>query len=131
VWQNVRAISAKEGGDMNILTAATILHDCFSVEKSSPLRSKASRLAAQKAAEILRVLKWDDVTIERVAHTIEAHSFSAEIAPQTIEAKILQDADRLDAIGAIGVARCFYVAGRLSRTLYDLADARATDRPRG
>ena len=52
-------------------------------------------------------------------------------APETIEAKILQDADRLDAIGLIGVARCFYVAGRMGSGLYDpadpLGDTRALD----
>jgi uncharacterized protein len=112
-----RSCNFGEGGNISILAAATVLHDCVSVEKNSPLRSKASRFAAQRAAEILRMRRWDDATIERVAHTIEAHSFSADIAPLTIEAKILQDADRLDAIGAIGVARCFYVAGRLRRPL--------------
>jgi uncharacterized protein len=128
VWRNVIAISAKEGGDSDILAAATILHDCFAVEKSSPLRSQASKLASDKARQILRLRRWSASEIERVTHAIEAHSFSAGIPPHTIEAKILQDADRLDAIGAIGIARCFYVAGRLNRPLYDLGDARGTRR---
>ena len=60
---------------------------------------------------------------------IETHSFSAGLAPKTLEAKIFQDADRLDAIGAIGVARCFQVSGRMDSALYDLADPAAKARP--
>jgi uncharacterized protein len=129
VWGNVRAISAEEGGDIDILAAATVLHDCFPVEKDSPLRPEASKFAAEKASKILRIRKWKDTEIGLVAHAIEAHSFSAGVAPRTVEAKVLQDADRLDAIGAIGIARCFYVAGRLKRSLYDLADPKGEQRP--
>ena len=52
-------------------------------------------------------LDWDGARIDALAHVIEAHSFSAGIEPRTLEARILQDADRLDAIGAVGIARCF------------------------
>ena len=51
------------------------------------------------------------------------------VTPITTEAKTLQDADRLDALGMLGVARCFYVAGRMGRALYDPADPHATQRP--
>lgn len=57
-----------------------------------------------------------------VVHAIEAHSFSAGIKPETIEAKIVQDADRLDALGAIGIARCFTVGGQLERPVYNSDD---------
>ena len=128
VWKNAAAIQAQEGGDAEVLLAATLLHDCVAVEKDSPLRAQASRLSAEKARQVLKSLDWPDAKIDAVAHAVEAHSFSAGVAPRTIEAKVLQDADRLDAIGMVGVARCFYVAGRLGSALYDSADPHASAR---
>ena len=128
VWGNASAIAAEEGGDQEVLLAAALLHDCVAVEKSSPLRSQASRLAASRASTLLAELHWPVDRIEAVAHAIEAHSFSAGITPLSLEAKILQDADRLDALGMIGVARCFYVSGRMGRALYDPNDPSAQAR---
>ena len=128
VWKNARAIHAAEGGNGEILAAATLLHDCVAVEKNSPLRSQASALAADKASGVLHELGWTDEAIAAVAHAILTHSFSAGIAPETLEAKILQDADRLDAIGMVGAARCFYIAGRMGSGLYDPADPKAEHR---
>lgn len=128
VWRNVHVISAQEGGDHRILAAATLLHDCVDIAKDSPLRSSSSHMAAEKALEILSGLGWKKDTASMVAHAIEAHSFSAGIEPKTLEAKILQDADRLDAIGYIGIARCFYVSGRLGRAIYDPQDPAASNR---
>jgi uncharacterized protein len=123
VASNALEIAAAEpGADRTVLIAAVVLHDCVEVEKNSPLRSQASRLSAARARTILAGLSWEQPTIDRVAHAIEAHSFSADIPPKTLEARIVQDADRLDAIGAIGIARCFYVAGRMGSRLYDPAD---------
>jgi uncharacterized protein len=129
VWRNAIAIADQEPGcDRTVLTAAVILHDCVAVEKNSPQRSMASRLAASRARSILAEFGWDAVRIDATAHAIEAHSFSAGIVPETVEARIVQDADRLDAIGAIGVARCFYVAGRMGSGLYDPDDPQAAHR---
>lgn len=128
VWNNARAIMAGEGGDAELVAAAVLLHDCVHVEKSSPLRGQASRLAAERATGVLSGLGWAQDRVAAVGHAIAAHSFSAGIAPQTLEARILQDADRLEAIGAIGVARCFYTAGRMGSLLYDPADPRAERR---
>jgi uncharacterized protein len=129
VARNAMEIAGAElGCDRAVLTAAVILHDCVAVEKNSPLRSRASRLAGAQARVILADLGWDPARIDRTAHAIEAHSFSAGITPETLEARIVQDADRLDAIGAIGIARCFYVAGRMGSSLYDPADPSAANR---
>jgi uncharacterized protein len=129
VWKNAITIYAKEGGDPELLIAAVVLHDCISVEKNSSLRSQSSRLAAEKASKVLATLSWDPFRIKAVAHAIEAHSFSAGTTPTTLEAKILQDADRLDAIGMVGAARCFYIAGRMGSSLYDPFDIEARHRP--
>ncbi|EGH24397.1 HD domain-containing protein [Pseudomonas syringae pv. broussonetiae] len=129
VWKNVCAIRDREGGDARVLIAATLLHDCVSVEKDSPFRSSASRLAAARARELLTEMGWDEESIAAVAHAIEAHSFSAAITPLTLEARILQDADRLDSLGMIGVARTFYVSGRMGRQLYEPNDPHASQRP--
>lgn len=129
VFRNAMRIHAEEGGNGTVLTASVLLHDCVAVEKNSPLRSQASRLAAEKASVVLRDMGWERADIEAVAHAILTHSFSANIAPETLEAKILQDADRLDAIGMVGAARCFYIAGRLGSALYDPADPLASNRP--
>jgi uncharacterized protein len=128
VFANAMRIHASEGGDAEVLAAAVLLHDCVSVEKNSPLRAHASRLAAEKANGILADMGWQPSRIEACAHAITTHSFSAGISPETTEAKILQDADRLDAIGMIGVARLFYIGGRMGSSLYDPADPRAVDR---
>src|SRR6266702_3735408 len=102
VWRNARAIQLEEGGDLEILAAAVLLHDCVTVPKDSPLRSQASRLAAAEATSQLKHLGWSAERIAWVASAIESHSYSAGIAPTSLEACILQDADRLDAIGFTG-----------------------------
>jgi uncharacterized protein len=129
VWRNVLAIRRDEGGDTRILLAATVLHDCVAVEKNAPERRHASRLAARKASGVLEALGWPARDVAAVAHAIEAHSFSAGITPETVEARVLQDADRLDALGALGIARCFYIAGRMESALYDPEDPDARSRP--
>ena len=122
VFRNAMRIHAAEGGDGRILAAAVLLHDCVAVEKNSPLRAEASRLAAERASALLGERGWTQADCAAVAHAVLTHSFSANIPPETLEARILQDADRLDAIGMIGAARCFYIAGRMGSALYDVLD---------
>jgi uncharacterized protein len=128
VWRNVQLIHRDEGGDLEMLAASVLLHDCVQVAKDSPLRSKASMFAAKEARVRLAALGWDPSHIDTVACAIESHSFSAGVVPTSIEGCILQDADRLDAIGFGGIARCFYTAGRLGSRLYDLADPEGKSR---
>ena len=123
VWRNAKAIQLEEGGDMEILAAAVLLHDCVEVPKDSPLRSEASRLAAVEAIAQLKALGWSAERAEWVASAIESHSYSVPGLRQPVsEACILQDADRLDAIGFTGIARCCYTAGRMGSSLYDTSD---------
>ncbi|MEO5804912.1 HD domain-containing protein [Devosia sp.] len=129
VWKNAATIAVTEGGDLEVLVTAALLHDCVAVEKNAPNRAQASLLAADKAARLLADLGWSADRVAQVHHAIVAHSFSAGITPTTVEARILQDADRLDAIGMVGAARCFYIAGRMGSGLYDPVDPKAEARP--
>jgi uncharacterized protein len=116
-------------GDGAALEAAAILHDLVHIEKSDPRRKMASRLAAEAAPPLLERAGFTPAQIATTQHAIEAHSWSAGIPPQTLEARCLRDADRLDAIGAIGVARCLAVSGRLGQQLHHPDDPHATTRP--
>ena len=120
-------VAAKRIGKMEqanplIVIPAAWLHDCVAVEKSSPLRSKASTLAAEKAVLYLKENNYPNEYLEDIYHAIQAHSFSANIDTQSLEAKVVQDADRLDALGAIGLARCLMVGERLGLQIYDTKD---------
>jgi uncharacterized protein len=121
VWMNAQRI-ADNRADMTVLLAACYLHDLINLPKGDPDRHLASSLSAQEAGPILADLGFDPNRIQGVQHAIRAHSFSANIPAETAEAKILQDADRLDALGAIGIARNFLVSGAVGRDLYDLDD---------
>jgi uncharacterized protein len=128
VWRNAKFIHRDEGGDLEVLAAAVLLHDCVQVAKDSPLRSGASLLAANESRLRLAALGWAPSRIDIVARAIESHSFTAGVPPTSVEGCILQDADRLDAIGFSGIARCFYTAGRLGSRLYELADPEGNTR---
>ncbi|MGZ5278311.1 MAG: HD domain-containing protein [Pseudobdellovibrionaceae bacterium] len=101
-----------------VLLPAAWLHDFINVPKNDPRRKQASRLSAEAAVDFLKSVGYPEEFHADIAHAIEAHSFSANIEARTKEAQIVQDADRLDGIGAIGIARCFIVAGILKRPLY-------------
>ena len=77
----------------------------------------------------LAAMGFPDAKLPAVHHAIAAHSFSARIAPETVEARILQDADRLEALGAIGIARMFAVTGQVGGGLFDPEDPMALRRP--
>ncbi len=114
VWHAARALLAEHPeADALVVLAACYLHDLVNLPKNHPERAQASRLAARRACERLAQAAFPAGRLAGVAHAIEAHSFSAAVAPTTIEAMIVQDADRLDALGAVGLARLFYTAGRM------------------
>lgn len=119
----------REGGRFEVVVPAAWLHDLVIVPKNSPLRSQASRLSAREAIEFLKGLGYPEVYLGDIAHAIEGHSFSANIEVTTTEAKIVQDADRLDGLGAIGIARCFATAGLLKRPFYQVDDPFCDERP--
>ncbi len=133
VWANARIILAdpehRGRADALVVLAAAYLHDCVAVAKDSPDRPRASRMAADRATGLLRGIGFPADRLEAVAHAIAAHSYSAGIPPETLEAEILQDADRLDAVGAIGLARTIAVGAELGRPLFHPTDPAARHRP--
>lgn len=118
VVDNARLILKHEQADHEITIAAAWLHDCVVLPKNDPERHRASEMAAKKATLFLQEIGFDDEKQKGVEHAIHAHSFSADVKSRSMEAKIVQDADRLDALGAVGIARCFTVGGKLNRPLY-------------
>jgi uncharacterized protein len=115
-------LAAEEGARLEVVLPAAWLHDCVHVAKDSPDRARASRLAADRALAFLEGAGYPPDCLPDIRHAIEAHSFSAGIAPRTPEARVVQDADRLDALGAIGLARCIAVGASLGRPVYEPQD---------
>lgn len=128
VVATARRLGELEGADMAVVLPAAWLHDCVVVAKDSADRSRASRLAAAKATSWLQARGYPAEKIPSIAHAIAAHSFSAGIPAETLEARVVQDADRLDSLGAIGIARCFVVGGLMGRPIYDEAEPFPTQR---
>jgi len=129
VVANARRLAAVEGADLAVVLPAAWLHDCVIVPKDSPQRTEASRLAAAAAVAYLRAEGYPATHLDAIAHAITAHSFSARIPPETTEARVVQDADRLDALGAIGIARTLMLGGAMGTPLYDPDDPFVTLRP--
>jgi len=128
VVQNTLRLTEAENGDPAVTLPAAWLHDCVSVAKDSPLRKQASKLAAREAVRFLESVSYPKELLPGIYHAIEAHSFSANIDTETLEARIVQDADRLEAIGAIGISRCFLTGGSMGTPLYDPSDPFAKNR---
>jgi uncharacterized protein len=92
--------------DLDVLRAAALLHDAAgAVPGPGSGRQTHEQASAEFAAEVLRGEGWPDDRIQQVAHCIRAHRYRSVEEPRTIEAKILYDADKLDVLGAFGVAR--------------------------
>lgn len=117
-----KKIGKQENANLNIVIPAAYLHDCVYISKSDVRRTQASRLSADKAGSLLIEWCYPNEYIPDICHAIAAHSFSAGIATQTLEAQVVQDADRLDAMGAVGIFRCFAMSGLVSRPFYSEND---------
>ncbi len=128
VVENTLRLTSEAGGNENVTLPAAWLHDCVSIPKDSPLRNQASRISADEAIKFLQSQNYPPELLDQVHHAISAHSFSANIKTRTLEARIVQDADRLEALGAIGIARCFLTGGSMGSQLYERDDPFAENR---
>lgn len=126
-----RIISFEEKARTELVLAAVYCHDLVNVPKNHPDRKIASILSADKAEDFLRKCKFNYEEISIIRSAIIEHSFSKGMEPSSLEAAIVQDADRLDALGAIGILRCAAVNTQMKSTFYDpfdpLAESRALD----
>lgn len=128
VVKNAIKISKQENIQSELILAAVYCHDLINLPKNHPERSKASERSALEAIPYLKEVGFSEDEINEIQIGIIQHSFSRNEKPSTIIASIVQDADRLDALGAIGILRCAITAGKLNSSLYDLVDPLAKNR---
>lgn len=113
-------IGAREGADMAVLIPAALFHDIarpLEEETGVPHEEEGARIAAA----YLRSVRCPEDRIAAIVHAIRAHRYSTGIAPETLEARVLSDADNLDAMGAVGIARTFLQAGKRGGGIADAA----------
>jgi uncharacterized protein len=123
VYRNAERICKTEKADSRLVLTAVLLHDIVSFRKSDK-RSKTSSIKSSiEAKKILQKYNYTEKEVAVISNAIETHSYSKNKTPKTLEGKILQDADRLDALGAIGIARTFAVGGAEKRSFYNTKDA--------
>jgi uncharacterized protein len=113
-------LAKDEPVDTECVELAALLHDIARVKEDTDTTGEVDHavLGAEMADRILADLGYPPEKRERIIHCIRAHRFRSSVRPQTREAQILFDADKLDVLGAVGVARCFMVAGKYNERMY-------------
>jgi len=122
VYKNAKKLCKQEKVNEKLVLCAVLLHDIVSYPKSDKRSKNSSIDSAKKAIIILKRYDFTENEITIISDAIREHSFSQKKTPKTIEGEILQDADRLDALGAIGIARVFATGGSLKRPFYNIDD---------
>jgi uncharacterized protein len=127
VYKLAMHIGEKENVDMEILKIATVLHD---IGRGYQDESKGRICHAEKGAELAREFlaeyKLAEDMIEKIEHCIRTHRYRGQNIPESIEAKVLFDADKLDAIGAVGIGRAFLFAGEHGAKMHNSRDVDIT-----
>ncbi len=111
-------LAKAEGADLEIVRTAALLHDIARADEDETRGGDHALMAAERARTLLLERGMPPTQVEAVAHAIAAHRFRGSAPPQTLEAKVLFDADKLDSIGAIGIARAFAISGALNQRLW-------------
>ena len=122
VYNNAKKLAIKEKANTKLVLSAVLLHDIVSYPKSDSRSKTSSVKSSQDAKKILKNYPFTNDEIKIITDAIKDHSFSRKKTPKTLVGKILQDADRLDAIGAVGIARVFAVGGAEHRPFYNIED---------
>ncbi|MGB0855974.1 MAG: HD domain-containing protein [Nitrosopumilus sp.] len=122
VYKNAQKICKKEKANEKLVLSAVLLHDLVLYSKSDKRSKLSSIQSAKKSKQILKKYGFLKEEIIVISDAIRDHSFSQHKIPNSLEGKILQDADRLDALGAIGIARVFAMGGFLGRPFYNPTD---------
>lgn len=122
-------IAATERCDVQVVAAASLLHDVVQYGKDSTTSVQAGRASALLAVDILVDAEAPLTLVPAVSEAIASHSFSLGVAPPSVEAAVLQDADRLDALGAVGLARTWTMTGVMGRAFADHAEPLPRSRP--
>jgi len=118
VVASARVLAEAEGARRDVVEMAALLHELFAYPKGHPESHRSGDVCAEHAARLLRDHGRDEAFVAAVCACIRDHAFSKGVVPETLEGRILQDADRLDAIGAIGVARCMATCAAMGRPFY-------------
>ncbi|MBN2066837.1 MAG: HD domain-containing protein [Candidatus Diapherotrites archaeon] len=112
-------IARQENADLEVVEAAALLHDIAREKEDSGKIENHAVEGAEEAGKILGEAGFPKQKIDAVKHCILVHRASRGLKPGSTEAAILQDADRLDVLGATGIARTFNRAGAMKQELYD------------
>jgi len=119
VYRLAVRIANEEGADLDVVKAAALLHDVARAMEDEGKIDDHALESAKMARKVLEEVNFPKEKTIEVIHCIETHRFREGIEAKSLEAKILQDADRLDIIGAIGIARVFMRGGWSNQPLYD------------
>jgi uncharacterized protein len=111
-------LNGEPEADRFVTLAAAWLHDIVQLPKGTGAPGESARRSASEASTYLETLGIDAGLIARIADAVATHSFSGGLRPASIEAAIVQDADRLDALGAVGIARLWATAAVLGSQLH-------------